>query len=68
MFRTAASSVIGLLVEDGRLALGAVAALVITWLAAGALGDAAGWLLLALILVLVVANVLAVGVRLRRPA
>ena len=68
MFRTAASSVIGLLVEDGRLALGAVAALVITWLAAGALGDAVGWLLLALILVLVVANVLAVGVRLRRPA
>jgi hypothetical protein len=62
------SNVIGLLVEDGRLALGAIAALALTWLASGALGDGAGWFLLALVLALVVTNVLSVGRQLRRGA
>jgi len=59
------SSLVGLLVEDGRLALGAIGALAITWLASGTLGDASGWLLLAVMLGLVVSNVLSVGLRLR---
>ncbi|OLC56869.1 MAG: hypothetical protein AUH85_04900 [Chloroflexi bacterium 13_1_40CM_4_68_4] len=59
------SNVFGLLVEDGRLALGAIGALAVTWLAAGTLGDASGWFLLALVLALVVANVLSVARRLR---
>jgi len=42
----------GLLVDDGQLAVGAIAALVLTWLAAqsAALQENAGWLLLALVL------------------
>ena len=59
------SNLVGLLVEDGKLALGAIGALAVTWLAAGTLGDAAGWFLLVVVLALVTANVLSVGVRLR---
>lgn len=59
------ASLAGLLVEDGRLALGAIVALALTWLAADRLGDAAGWFLLVIVLGLMVANMLAVGLRLR---
>ena len=60
----------GLLVDDGQLAVGAIVALAITWLIATAGSDAvrenAGWLLLALIVVLVVANLYRAGRNARR--
>jgi hypothetical protein len=66
--RSVWSTVIGLLVDDGSLALAAIGALAVAWIASGALGDATGWLLTALVLVILVANVLSVGLRLRRRA
>ena len=55
----------GLLVEDGSLAIGIVVALAITWLAGIVLGEGAhdivGWLLLAMLTVLVVFNLQAAG-------
>ena len=58
----------GLLVDDGQLAVGAIAALVVTWLAAqsAALQENAGWLLLALVLALVIANLYRAGGNARR--
>jgi hypothetical protein len=58
----------GLLVDDGQLAVGAIAALALTWLAAQteALKDNAGWLLLAIVLVLVMANLYRAGRSARR--
>ena len=58
----------GLLVDDGQLAVGAIAALVVTWLAAqsAALQDNAGWLLLVLVLALVIANLYRAGRNARR--
>jgi len=58
----------GLLVDDGQLAVGAIAALVVTWLVAqsGAVQENAGWLLLVLILALVVANLYRAGRNARR--
>jgi hypothetical protein len=60
----------GLLVDDGQLAIGAIAALAITWLVASSGGDEvrmnAGWLLLALVLTLVVANLYRAGRSARR--
>jgi hypothetical protein len=58
----------GLLVDDGQLALGAIAALFVTWLAAqsDALQTNAGWLLLVLVLALVVANLYRAGRNARR--
>jgi hypothetical protein len=62
----------GLLVEDGSLAMGIIAALAVTWLAAAVLADPqrdqVGWLLLAILVVLVVWNVRAAGRRVRRIA
>ncbi|HTJ60042.1 MAG TPA: hypothetical protein VL333_02495 [Candidatus Saccharimonadales bacterium] len=59
----------GLLVEDGSLAIGIVAALAVTWIAAialtGAQRDQVGWLLLAMLLVLVVLNLRSAGRRAR---
>ena len=59
----------GLLVEDGSLAIGIVTALAVTWIAAIALADAerdqVGWLLLAMLLVLVVLNLRSAGRRAR---
>jgi len=62
------SNTYGLLVDDGQLAVGAIAALVVTWLVAqsGALQENAGWLLLVLILALVVANLYRAGRNARR--
>jgi fucose permease len=63
------AAVWGLLVEDGSLAIGIVAALAATWIAAVILTDAArnqvGWLLLGLLLILVVLNLRAAGRRAR---
>jgi hypothetical protein len=60
----------GLLVDDGQLAVGAIAALAITWLVAQMSGDAirenAGWLLLVLVVVLVIANLYRAGHNARR--
>jgi hypothetical protein len=54
----------GLLVEDGSLAVGIVVALAVSWLvAAGGHGlvDLAGWILVAMLLVLLVANLYRAG-------
>ncbi|HYR94278.1 MAG TPA: hypothetical protein VEP48_08755 [Methylomirabilota bacterium] len=55
----------GLLVDDGQLAVGAIAALAITWVVATIGGSAiqqnSGWLLLAMVLVLAVANIYRAG-------
>jgi hypothetical protein len=60
----------GLLVEDGSLAIGILAALAITWVAAAALDVAArnlvGWFLLAMLTALVVFNVQAAARNARR--
>ena len=60
----------GLLVDDGQLAVGAIAALAITWVIAEAGSDAvrenAGWLLYAMVLVLAVANIYRAGHNARR--
>ena len=69
MFRSIWSTLVGLLVEDGQLAVGAILALAITWALATAGGDAAhqvvGWVLLAMVLVLVVANLYRAGLTAR---
>ena len=58
----------GLLVDDGQLAVGAIAALVVIWFAAqrATLQENAGWLLLLLVLALVVANLYRAGRNARR--
>jgi len=60
----------GLLVDDGQLAIGAIAALAITWLVAASGNDPvrenAGWLLLVLVVALVVANLYRAGRNARR--
>lgn len=61
----------GLLVDDGQLAVGALVALAITWVAAAADADLRpllGWLLLALVLALVLANLYRAGANARRKA
>jgi hypothetical protein len=61
MLRSIWDTVFGLLVDDGSLAIGIVIALVIAWLAVQSIGDATGWLLLALLAILVVGNLFAAG-------
>lgn len=59
----------GLLVDDGQLAVGAIVALAITWAVAQgfeSLRDAAGWLLVAMVIVLVIANTYRAGHNARR--
>jgi len=60
----------GLLVEDGSLAVGIVIALGVTWLTAVVLTEPArdqvGWLLLAMLVVLVIFNLRAAGQSARR--
>lgn len=69
MFRSAWSTLVGLLIEDGQLAIGALFALAVTWAIAFSGGDqgrdVSGWVLLAMVLVLVVANLYRAGVRAR---
>lgn len=70
--RAVAGAVWGLLVEDGSLAVGIIVALAATWLAAIALpttvADQVGWLLLAMLVVLMLFNLRAAGQRARRNA
>jgi hypothetical protein len=65
-------NVFGLLVEDGQLAIGILVALIVTWALAtygrGAIVDVAGWVLLALVMVLVLVNLYLAGRRARRKA
>ena len=67
-----AATVWGLLVEDGSLAVGIIVALGGTWLAAivlpSAVRDQVGWLLLAMLVVLLVLNLRAAALRARRKA
>ncbi len=60
----------GLLVDDGQLAIGAIAALAITWLVAQTseetIRDNAGWVLVALVVALVIANLYRAGHNARR--
>lgn len=60
----------GLLVDDGQLAIGAIAALAITWVVAQYANETvredAGWLLLAMVIVLVIANTYRAGHNARR--
>lgn len=69
MFRTIWSTLVGLLIEDGQLAIGALIALAITWAIASSGGDrgrdVSGWVLLAIVLVLVVANLYRAGLVVR---
>jgi len=69
MFRSIWSTLAGLLIEDGQLAIGALIALAITWGIAYSGGDqgrdVSGWLLLVLVLALVVANLYRAGVNVR---
>jgi len=59
----------GLLVDDGQLAIGAIVALAITWLIAQSsesLRDNVGWLLVAMVIALVIANTYRAGRNARR--
>lgn len=60
----------GLLVDDGQLAVGAIVAMAIAWLVAASGNDVlrenAGWVLLLLIVVLVIANLYRAGRNARR--
>jgi multisubunit Na+/H+ antiporter MnhE subunit len=67
--RSVWDAVVGLLVEDGSLAIGIIVALAATWLAAAFVPDVrdlCGWLLLALLVALVVVNLRAAGIRASR--
>jgi thiosulfate reductase cytochrome b subunit len=70
MFEAIWSTLYGLLVDDGQLAVGAILALAVAWVIAYAGGDRAhevvGWALLAMVLVLVVANLYRAGLSARR--
>ena len=63
-------AVLGLLVEDGSLAVGIVVALALTWITTAILAegqrDQVGWLLLAMLVALVLVNLRAAGARARR--
>jgi len=70
--RAVIGAIWGLLVEDGSLAVGIIAALAVTWVAAAALPEAAvdqvGWLLLLMLVALVMFNLRAAASSARRKA
>jgi multisubunit Na+/H+ antiporter MnhE subunit len=69
MFRSIWSTLVGLLIDDGQLAIGALVALAIAWLIAYTGGDQgrdiSGWVLLVIVLALVVFNLYRAGVSVR---
>lgn len=60
----------GLLVDDGQLAIGICGALVITWLLVNAgnelVDQTAGWILLVMLVVVMIANLMRAGRNARR--
>jgi hypothetical protein len=72
VFKTIWSTLYGLLVDDGQLAIGALLALAIAWAIAYTGGDQgrdiSGWVLLVLVLALVVLNLYRAGVTVRARA
>lgn len=67
--RSVWANVIGLVVEDGQLAIGIVIALALTWIIASSsesLLDASGWLLLALLVALLLVNLVLTTRRAKR--
>jgi hypothetical protein len=69
VFRGIWSTLVGLLIEDGQLAIGALVALAITWAIAYSGGDqgrdVSGWVLLVIVLALVVGNLYRAGLVVR---
>ena len=68
-FRAVWDNTYGLLVDDGQLAVGAIVALAITWAVAQTsegLRDSVGWLLVAMVIALVIANTYRAGHNARR--
>jgi hypothetical protein len=69
MFSSIWSTLVGLLIEDGQLAIGALVALAIAWAIAYTGGDqgrdVSGWVLLVIVLALVVANLYRAGLSVR---
>jgi len=65
LFRSLWDNTYGLLVDDGQLAIGAIAALAITWLIAEysseTVRENAGWALVVMVIALVVANLYRAG-------
>jgi hypothetical protein len=69
MFKSIWSTLVGLLIDDGQLAIGALLALAIAWAIAYTGGDQgrdmSGWVLLVIVLALVVLNLYRAGVSAR---
>jgi multisubunit Na+/H+ antiporter MnhE subunit len=69
MFKSIWSTLVGLLIDDGQLAIGALVALAIAWTIAYTGGDQgrdiSGWVLLVIVLALVVFNLYRAGVSVR---
>jgi multisubunit Na+/H+ antiporter MnhE subunit len=69
MFKSIWSTLVGLLIDDGQLAIGALVALAIAWAIAYTGGDQgrdiSGWVLLVIVLALVVFNLYRAGVSVR---
>lgn len=64
-------TLIGLVIEDGQLAVGIVGALAVVWIAAtvsAAILELSGWLLLALLVVVLAANLALTARRVKRRA
>jgi thiosulfate reductase cytochrome b subunit len=63
------NSVVGLVIEDSQLAIGILAALAITWLLGSAvesLHNIVGWLLLAMLIVVLMLNLVVTARRAKR--
>ena len=69
LLRGVGETLVGLVVEDGQLAIGIVAALALVWIVAttsAAALDISGWLLLALLMTLLATNLVLTARRAKR--